>query len=335
MENKSKVDQKDLKIIAVLEEDGRMPLTQLAKKLHTSQQVISYRMQSLQKKQVIGGYYTIIDITKLGYTSYRTMLRLTNTDENIRKEIISFLKEHPNILWIVDCGGKWDILVNFMAKNIVQYDSFLKELKNKFPENIQNYDVLVTVEGIYFGKDYLTKDKRDFTRLPSFGGETSSTKLDKFDLLILKNMAKNGRINAVDIAQEAKMSPNTIVLRMKKLRKDGLIQGVKPLIHLENIGYQGYKALIKFQNIKEARQREIIRSLQSDISVVGIIRLVGLWDFEIEFEVQNQKEMLSKSKQFRDQFRDVIKEFEILPLFHEYRYNFFPADLLETRKEII
>lgn len=330
MENKIKVDQKDLKLIAVLEEDGRMPITQLAKKLHTSQQVISYRMQSLQRKQTIKGYYTIINIAKLGYTSYRTMLRLTNADENIRKEIISFLKEHPNVLWIVNCGGRWDILVNFMAKNIVQYDSFLKELKNKFPENIQNYDVLVTVEGIYFGREYLTKDKRNIVRSPSFGGEASLTKLDKIDLLILKNMAENGRINAIDITQETKVSPNTIILRMKKLMKDGIIQSIKPLIHLENIGYQGYKALIKFQNIQEVRQREIILSLQSDISVVGIIRLVGLWDFEIEFEVGNQEEMLLKARQFRDQFKDVIKEFEVLPLFHEYRYNFFPKDLLAT-----
>jgi len=330
MVNKKKVDQKDIKLLAVLEEDGRISLKQLAKKLHTSQQVISYRMEALKKKQIIGGYYTIINIAKLGYTSYRTMLRLTNADENIIKKIVSFLMEHRNVLWLVDCGGRWDILINFMAKNIVQYDSFLKELKNKFPENIQNYDVLVTIEIIYFGREYLTKRKRDTSNLLSLGRDISSTILDKIDLLILKNMAANGRINAVVIAQEAKVSPNTIVLRMKKLRKDGIIQSVKPLIHLENIGYQGYKALIKFQNIQETRQREIVRSLQSDISVVGIIRLVGPWDFEIEFEVESQEKMLLKVRQIRDQFRDVIKEFEVLPLFHEYRYNFFPSDLLAS-----
>lgn len=330
MTDKSKIDQKDLKLLAVLEDDGRIPLTQLSKKLHASQQVISYRMQSLKKRQIIGGYYAMINIAKLGYTSYRTMIQLTNVDKITRNKIISFLKEHLNVLWLVDCGGRWDIIVNFMAKNISQYDSFLKDLKNKFPKNIQNYDTLVTVEIIYFGRDYLTKNKRDITSLPSFGWETSLTKLDKIDLFILKNMSKNGRINAIDIAHEAKVSPNTIVLRLKKLKDDEIIQSVKPLIHLENIGYQGYKALIKFQNIQEARQKEIIKSLQSDISVVGIIRLVGLWDFEIEFEVGSQEEMLLKTRQFRDQFKDVIKEFEVLPLFHEYKYNFFPGDLIES-----
>jgi len=39
--------------------------------------------------------------------------------------------------------------------------------------------------------------------------------------------------------------------------------------------------------------------------------------------------MLKITRDIRDKFKDIIKDFELLPLYHEYRYNFFPRDLLE------
>ncbi|MBU4070517.1 MAG: hypothetical protein KJ646_06055, partial [Nanoarchaeota archaeon] len=99
--------------------------------------------------------------------------------------------------------------------------------------------------------------------------------------------------------------------------------------HLENTSYSAYKALIKFQNITEQKEKEIIDYLKTDVNVIGIINLVGLWDFEIEFEVDSRQAMLDFTRKFRDKFKDVIKEFEVFPLFHEHKYNFFPGDLIK------
>ncbi len=331
----NKIDNFDLKLIQELEDNARQTLSEIAKKLRSSQQGVSYRISSLEKRKIIGGYYTVINIAKLGYTSYRTMIRLTNFNEQKHKEIIDYLTKETNVLWLVDCGGRWDLLVNFLAKNIIQYDSILRKFKNKFPKQIQNYDVLTTVEGTYFGRDYFAKKSRGLKQIPFFGKESKETgrcridKLDKIDLNILHFMSENARINSAEIAYKLKISPNTVILRIKQLKKQGVIQGFKPLMHLENTSYSGYKALIKFQNITEEKEKEIINFLREDPRVVGIIRLVGSWDFEIEFEIGDKEQMLKLTRDFRDKFKEVIKEFEIIPLFHEYKYNFFPGDLLK------
>ncbi len=74
----------------------------------------------------------------------------------------------------------------------------------------------------------------------------------------------------------------------------------------------------------------MINYLKANICVVGVIWLVGIWDFEIEFEIENKEQMFKLTREFRDKFKEVIKEFEIIPLFHEYKYNFFPGDLLKN-----
>ncbi len=328
------LDNFDLRLLACLEEDARQTLSHIAKTLRSSQQVISYRMQSLEKRGVIGGYYTIIDIEKLGYTSYRTFIQLSNLNEQKHKQITEYLRNHLNVLWLVDCGGKWDLLVNFMAKNIVQYSIMLKEFKSAFPEQIQNYDILTTVQVIYLGRDYFIKKQRDAKKNVGFGGKlTETTELDKNNLQILKLLSENARMSAVEIAEKIKISPNTVILRMKDMKKKGILQGFKPLVHLENTSYHAYKALIKFHNLIEKREEDILKYVQTDVRIGGAIKLVGLWDFEIEFEVKNKEEMLEITRNFREAFKDVIKEFEILLLFHEYRYNFFPGDLLHSISE--
>jgi Lrp/AsnC family transcriptional regulator for asnA, asnC and gidA len=322
----SKLDKFDLKLLAELENDSRQALSQIAKKLGTSQQVVSYRMKTLEKQKVIGGYFAMINFTTLGYTNYRTMIRFTNITESRKTEIVNYLMKHPNILWLVECGGRWDLIANFMARNIIQYGGFIKTLKNKFPEQVQNYDVLTTIEAIYFGRDYFIKKSREIRKLPYFGREFRLEKIDEMDKKILGLISENARMPSAEISEKIDLSANAIILRIKNMIRKGIIQGFKPLIHLENTPYSAYKALVKFQNITEAIEKEIINYLNTNISITGIIKQIGLWDFEIEFEVDSNEKMLELTRNFRDRFKDVIKEFEIIPLFHEFKYNYFPTD---------
>lgn len=258
------------------------------------------------------------------------MFRLSNINKEKQKEIISYLLEHPNVLWLVECGGRWDLLVNFTAKNVINFNKILQNFKNKFPEQIQNYDILTTLEVTYFGRDYFIKNRREIKRLPYFGREEEIDIPDKINLQILNLISENARMNSVEISQKINVSPNTVMLRLREIKKSGLIQGFKPLINLENTPFSGYKALVKFQNIKEHKEKEIINYLKTNVKVVAIVKLIGLWDFEIEFEVETKEQMLELTREFRDHFKDIIKEVEVIPLFCEHKYNFFPRDLLES-----
>lgn len=323
-----RLNKDELKLLAELENDARQPLSQIAKKLHISQQLLSYRLQCLKNRGVLFGFYTMIYFTMFGYTRYRTMVRLSNISKQKYKEIISYLMNHSNVQWIVECGGRWDLIINFMAKNIIQFDGFVAEFKTKFPEQIQNYDVLIGVEILELGRDYFTKRKRESKVLSYFGRKYKPIKYDKTDLKILDLISENARMNSVEISDKIGVTPNTVILRINNMKEKGLIHAFRPLIHLENTPYSTYKAPIKFQNLTKQKEDEMINYLKNNINIVAINKLIGQWDFEFEFEVDSKETMLELTRNFRDKFKDVIKEFEIIPLFHDFRYNFFPRDML-------
>lgn len=324
------MDKLDSKILYELEQDARQSLPQIAKKVRASQQVVNYRLHQFQKNGILGQTYTLINFAKLGYSSYRTMLRLGNIGDTKYREMINYFMNHKNVLWLAECGGKWDLIVNILAKNPIQYNSFLLEMKNKFEEIVLDSDLLLTIEGVYFGRNYLSEKSREMNRNPYFGREIKTEKIDKLDLEILSCLSQNAWLNSVNIGTKLKVTSNTIINRIKEMKKEEVILGFKPLIHLEKISYQGFKALIKTRALTEEQEKKMLSKINSNDNIVGFLRMIGSWNLEIEFEVQSREEMLKISREIREKFKEAIKEFEVIPLFHEYKYNFFPGDLLKN-----
>jgi DNA-binding Lrp family transcriptional regulator len=319
--------QSDLNLLAELEDNARQPLSRLAKNLGISQQLLSYRLQVLKKRKILGGYYTQINFPMLGYTKYRTLVRISNYTQQKASEIIGYLKSHKNVQWIIECGGKWDFLINFIAKNVVQYDNFLRDVRNVFPRHIHSYEVFIVIEWIELGRAYFTRSRK-IKEMTYFGRDYEQAKVDRTELQILNLIAENARTPSAEIAEKIGVSPNTVSSRIKNLCSRGIIRAFKPLIHLENAGFMAYKLPFKFHSYTDEIERELIDYLKTDVRVVAIVKLIGHWDFEIEFEVDSQESMLDLVRSVRDKYGSIIKEFELIPLFHEHMYNFFPRDLM-------
>ncbi|MEA2004048.1 MAG: Lrp/AsnC family transcriptional regulator [archaeon] len=73
---KMKLGIKDWKILTELDKDCRQSDARIGKKVGFSQQVVSYRVNRLIDGGVIRQLYTVIDLTKRGYSSYKAYFNL-------------------------------------------------------------------------------------------------------------------------------------------------------------------------------------------------------------------------------------------------------------------
>ena len=67
----NKLDNKDLHLLSVLDWNARMPITQIAKRVQLNKDVVRYRIKNLEEQGIIKGYYSLIDLNKLGYITFR------------------------------------------------------------------------------------------------------------------------------------------------------------------------------------------------------------------------------------------------------------------------
>ena len=67
---KELLDLKDKRILFELEQDSRQSLNQLSKKVGLKKETLFHRIKNLEKRRIIKGYLTEIDIYKLGFQYY-------------------------------------------------------------------------------------------------------------------------------------------------------------------------------------------------------------------------------------------------------------------------
>ena len=62
-----KIDETDKKIISILQENARIPLKELAKKVFLSSPSVSARLEKLESEGVIIGYHASVNPSMMNY----------------------------------------------------------------------------------------------------------------------------------------------------------------------------------------------------------------------------------------------------------------------------
>jgi len=83
MPSTADLDAKDFAILEALQEDGRLPLAELGRRIGLSQPAMSERVRRLEERGVIAGYGARIDLKALGL-GMMAIIRLKTAHEHIR-----------------------------------------------------------------------------------------------------------------------------------------------------------------------------------------------------------------------------------------------------------
>jgi len=125
---KAKIDQTDCKIIELLQEDGRMPNTMIAKKLGISEATVRSRLNRLTKEE----YIQIVAVSnplKLGFE----VVGMLKIDVDIKKidAVSKELSKIDQIWYIVHATGSAYIYAEFNAKSIDDLNGVIANKINK------------------------------------------------------------------------------------------------------------------------------------------------------------------------------------------------------------
>ncbi len=321
-----KLDLKDRKILYELDINSRQPNSEIAKKVGLSKQVVGFRIKRLIKEKIVSFFYSVIDISKLGFTIHKNFLRLQNLDRGKEKELLDFLENHPNIVWVASCDGKFDLVFGTWAKDMAFLDKTITELNKRFGGYIAERQIATIIRGDYFIRDYLIpKEKPSAYRKSFFRAVSSPVKMDNNDWKILALLGKNSRMMAVEIANTIKLSADATADRVRKLEKSGVIQHYNIVPNEAKYPYLHYKVLIGFRNISEERERSLREYCRITPNIVYIVKSLGPWEFEIDLEVENAEQFREIMMDIKTKFNDILKDYSALHIYQVHKYNFCPS----------
>ncbi|MFC1697194.1 Lrp/AsnC family transcriptional regulator [Nanoarchaeota archaeon] len=151
--NLRNIDKKDVEIIKILEEDGRIPIIELAKKVKLSHETVRYRINKMKKSGVIEKFIVRINKEKLGYSIYAVIMISTwNYSKEEWESFLKYLLDHKNIVAVEKITGNYDLKIAFWAQDPEHLDTVSHSIKSKFSKIIKDW------ESFIFTKQYKWKE---------------------------------------------------------------------------------------------------------------------------------------------------------------------------------
>ncbi len=146
------IDEKDLKIIDMLRENARIPLTEIASRLDVSESTIRKRIKALENKGVITQYTVVVDPVKLGYNSV-SMVGI-NVESTHLLDVAMRMTEFQEVKFVATSTGDHMIITEIWLKDSKELGRFITENIEKL-EGVKRVSPTIILENWKVHSGYL------------------------------------------------------------------------------------------------------------------------------------------------------------------------------------
>ena len=316
-----KMDIKDKKILCLLSENSRMPLTEISKKVRLSPDTVAYRIKRMLKLGVISRLYPSIHFKKIGYQKFHVFFVLDERHKEKHKELILTLKNDPHTIMLLEYSDDWDLEWRFIAKNLEEFDTILSEISTKYSEIIIEREKFVVMDNYtstslpypYYPKQATVKTKTN----PDY-------KADEKDFKILKALSQNSRASTYELAEKIDLSPDAIGLRIKKLHKSGIILKFSMAPNFSLLGYNWFTYAIKMKMFNKKTETKFKTFIEDNPNIIKAIKVLGTWDLLVYIIAASPEELHMTIKAIRSNFSADVGTYSTFTAYKEHVLNPLP-----------
>jgi DNA-binding Lrp family transcriptional regulator len=316
--------QLDKKIIYELSRDSKQSYKQIAKKIKSKKEVVAYHITELLKKGIITKFVPIFSLSSIGIISHKIYLRLKGLDAEKEEKLIKDLVNNKEVVWVARSVGRWDLLLGFYAKNIIEFSKVKDNILSKLSKYLEEYSLTFIEDAFVLNRDYLLSAKREEFKEYSFAGELGGEKLDELDYKIISLIKNDVRKPFLEIADKLSVDARTVVSRLKLLEQRDILQGQTIFLDLDKLGFQLHKLCISFNNYSLENFSRVVNYAKQNSHVIHIIKSLGSWELELELEDNNLQHIYDFIRDLKNEFSLVIKQIELVTIIQEPKLEFFP-----------
>ncbi len=143
-----KLDRLDLKMLSVLAEEGRLPVTELARRIGLSKSPCQVRLKRLQDAGYIRGFRAVLDPAKLGkdHVAFASVT-LSDTREAALRAFNDAVRQVPEIEQCHMIAGAFDYLLKVRTADIRSYRKVLGDTISALP-HVSSTSTFVALEAV-------------------------------------------------------------------------------------------------------------------------------------------------------------------------------------------
>ena len=124
-----KLDKRDLQILAILQEEGRITKSELAARISLSPAACWDRLKRLDQAGFIKGYHAEVALEKIAPTShFLVQIELESHQAADFQRFEDAMQEIPLVVRCVAVGGGVDYFIEIVARDVAAYQQLIDEI---------------------------------------------------------------------------------------------------------------------------------------------------------------------------------------------------------------
>lgn len=310
------------RILSALSLNARAPYSEIAEQLGVSRQAVKYNHDLLLNRGIIESHYALLNIVKLGLLYHRVFLHVANISPAAERKLIDYFRGHPNVGWVVEQDGPWDLALAVWTRSMTAFESVLDDMMFKMGRQVDEKRVSYSARIYHLKHKFLTQE----TNLDALevGGELAQVALDDTDYEVLGVLTQAGRKSFSEIGAQLGISPKVVEYRTRRMLDLGVILGFNVKLNHGRLGYTHHKILLELSYASKPKIAQLIRHLKQLTSTVCITRSIGFSDLEFELMVRSNAEFNAVMKDLRYTFPDLIQNYTSFIILKETYINYLP-----------
>jgi DNA-binding Lrp family transcriptional regulator len=298
MSNSGIIDNLDRRILAALDWKARIPVTDIAKLVHSNKDVVSYRIKKLEQDGIIIRYYPILNLSRLGYHINRLNIEVEELTEVEEAKFVAFLSEKINsgLVFRMDNPFKYGVFI--WTKSVYDMEQIIDRIKQHLGSKFVRYRYALMCTVRQYPRDALFGLRMHSKNCNII--QQKQVEHDELDISILKKLAQNARVSTVQIAQDLNVPQPTVSYRLKAMGKNGIILGYRADFNVRKLGYEDIAVEIYLSDTKNKNLLE--KWADGNPNTTWLQKVVGEADIELEIEVKDRHELEKVLNELRTKF---------------------------------
>lgn len=121
-----KLDSTDIKILEIMQGDGRITTKALADQLNLSTTPVFERVKRLERDGIIKQYVALLDNRKLDLMlTVFISISLTKHSRSYLEKFVNEVNQYPEVMECYHIAGNFDFLLKIVVKNMEIYEAFV------------------------------------------------------------------------------------------------------------------------------------------------------------------------------------------------------------------
>jgi Lrp/AsnC family leucine-responsive transcriptional regulator len=306
-----KLDRIDRKILFYLDGNARSSLSDIARAVKLGRDLVSYRLESYVSRGILSRCRAVIDPGAIGYTIFKTYLKVRNQPAAIRK-LVAGIRSHDQTLCYALADGSWDLIFNMVYPTVHEFADGLERLLAAHHELILKKEVAVVLHQRNYPRKFLAAGSLAVPLCWDIGRPLPPVPLDEMDRALLNLLSAHARSSIVDLAKALRSTPIVVRRRIEQLEESRVIVGYRVDLDRRKLGMTMLKGQISFRSDASVRLAQFRTFADRQPNIVSYMEQLGSCRIECNIVTESYDEGVKIIDELREEFTEEVESTTLL-----------------------